>query len=101
MIYTSEPKFVPVTVRGQQIWMDEDKFGTMAMFRSERLVDGRRYNTGTVVRDQFADAGERLVSGGGATVWELSIFYDQYDMEKCFGKNWDASLPGESRPIKR
>ena len=101
MMYTEEPKFVPVVVRGKTVWIDEDSFQTIDRFRKERIDTGARYNTGPAIHDQYVDAGETLVPGGGVTVWELGAFFDGIVlMNKLFGSKW--YLPkiksDESRP---
>jgi len=98
MLYSTEPTFVPVLVRGKQIWMEQGDFETMATFRKQRIENNRRYNTGPLIRDQFADAGQELNNGGEATVWEVSVFAQSEDhLILMFGKNWAEPLPGESR----
>ena len=89
MMYTKEPKFVPVVVRHATVWIDEESFNTMAGFRKERIRTGTLYNNGPSINDQDVDAGEVLVAGGGVTVWELSVFADAIQlMQKLFGKEW-------------
>jgi hypothetical protein len=101
MMYTEESKFVPVVVRGKNVWVDQETFLQMVSFRNERIDTGIRYNTGPAIHDQYADAGEALVSGGSVTVWELGVFVDGIAlMQKLFGSKW--YLPkiksDESRP---
>ena len=98
MLYSTAPNFVSVSVRGQQIWMDQSDFETMALLRKQRIENGRRYNSGRWIRDQFADVGQHLEYGGEGTVWEVSAFAQSEDqMILMFGKNWAEPLPGESR----
>ena len=98
MFYETKPEFVYVVVRGKRIWMNEEQFSCMAEYRQERIDDGSRYNTGPLIRDQYADARQPLLRFGEATVWEVAIFSDSiHEMEKLFGKDWNTPLEGETR----
>ena len=101
-LYAHKPQFAKVIVRGREIFMNVADFNSMAMYRAERIHDGSRYNTGPMIRDQFADAGQQLDPGGEATVWEVVIFSDSLrEIEDIFGKNWAEPLEGESRSNPR
>lgn len=98
MLFVEEPKFVSVVVRGKKLWMDEKDFNQMAEWRLERIATGVRYNTGPLIRDVYADAGEQLVPGGNATITEVAIFASsQYEMEQIFGMDWSMPRDGETR----
>ena len=98
MMYVIGLEDIPVVVRNKTIWMDEESFNTMAGFRKERIDTGTRYNNGPTINDNYADAGEVLVSGGGVTVWELGVFSDGITiLRKLFGDKWYLPEHGESR----
>jgi hypothetical protein len=99
MMYTSEPKFVPIMVRGTVIWIDYQSFDGIARYRKERIFDGRRYNNGPLIYDQYADIGAELIPNGSVTVWEITVFAEsEYEMKDMFGSGWSKPLEGESRP---